>query len=99
MGKTTVMQEVRKLYCFYKELIRDGKEIAYQQVYGTRQKQRKMLKEIERYSDYARIDFDYGILNDNEYISEMQIINELRTTVLKWYGEVSKEENDSKRST
>lgn len=53
MGKPTVMQEVRQLYCIYKIQLRERKAPVYQQISGTGQRRWRMIKEAERYLDYA----------------------------------------------
>ena len=85
MGKPTVMQEVRQLYCLYKLQKRDGKRIVYQHVWGTRQRCWRMLKEAERYSKYARLAQENGLLDVTGYQQEMQVINALRFTDLQCY--------------
>lgn len=97
MGKPTVMQEVRQLYCLYKFYIRENKKIVYLPIGGTKQKRWRMLKEAERYLDYARIDQENGILDADGYKMEVQIVNAIRTTILQYYqerpGEQKEEEN------
>ena len=53
MGKPTVMQEVRQLYCIYKIQLRERKAPVYQRISGTGQRRWRMIKEAERYLDYA----------------------------------------------
>ena len=59
VGKPTVMQEVRQLYCIYKIQLRERKAPVYQQISGTGQRRWRMIKEAERYLDYARVDWEY----------------------------------------
>ena len=59
MGKPTVMQEVRQLYCIYKLQLRERKAPVYQQISGTGQRRWRMIIEAERYLDYARVDWEY----------------------------------------
>ena len=94
MGKPTAMQEVRQLYCLYKRQQRDGKKIVYQHVWGTRQRRWRMLKEAERYSEYARLDKENGLLDVTGYQQEVQVINALRFTVLQCYKEISGEQKE-----
>ena len=54
-----VMQEVRQLYCIYKIQLRERKAPVYQQISGTGQRRWRMIKEAERYLDYARVDWEY----------------------------------------
>ncbi len=96
MGKPTVMQEVRQLYCLYKLQQRDGKKIVYQHVWGTRQRRGRMLKEAERYAEYARLDRENGLLDVTGYKREMQIINDIRFTILQNYQEIPAEQNGEK---
>ena len=97
MGKLTVMQEVRQLYCLYKFYIRENKKIVYLPICGTKQKRWRMLKEAERYLEYARIDQENGILDVDGHKMEVQIVNAIRTTILQYYqerpGEQKEEEN------
>ena len=95
MGKPTVMQEVRQLYCLYKFYIRENKKIVYQQISGTRQRRWRMLKEAERYLEYARIDQENGILDVDGHKMEVQIVNAIRTTILQYYQESKKEEEEN----
>ena len=87
MGKPTVMQEVRQLYCLYKFYIRENKKIVYLPIGGTKQKRWRMLKEAERYLEYARIDQENGILDVYGHKIEVQIVNAIRTTILQYYQE------------
>ena len=96
MGKTTVMQEVRQLYCLYKFYIRENKKIIYQQISGTRQRCWRMLKEAERYLEYARIDQENGILDVDGHKMEVQIVNAIRTTIFQCYTEIPGEQDGEK---
>ena len=96
MGKTTVMQEVRQLYCIYKIQLREGKQPVYQQISGTGQRRWRMIKEAERYLDYARIDQENGILDVDGYQMEVQIVNAIRNTILQCYTEIPGEHNGEK---
>lgn len=53
------MQEVRQLYCIYKIQLRERKAPVYQRISGTGQRRWRMIKEAERYLDYARVDWEY----------------------------------------
>ena len=86
MGKPTVMQEVRQLYCIYKIQLRERKAPVYQQISGTGQRRWRMIKEAERYLDYARVDWENGILD----------VNAIRNTILQCYTEVPEEQNGEK---
>ena len=96
MGKPTVMQEVRQLYCIYKIQLRERKAPVYQQISGTGQRRWRMLKEAERYLDYAQIDQENGILDVEEYKREVQIVNAIRNTILQCYTEIPEEQNGEK---
>ena len=50
-----------------------------------------MIKEAERYLDYARIDQENGILDVEEYKMEVQIVNAIRNTILQCYTEIPEE--------
>ena len=95
MGKPTVMQEVRQLYCLYKFYIRENKKIVYLPIGGTKQKRWRMMKEAERYLEYARIDKEYAILDAAGYKQEVDIVNAIRTTILQYYQESKKEEEEN----
>ena len=96
MGKPTVMQEVRQLYCIYKIQLREMKAPVYQQISGTRQRRWRMIKEAERYLDYARVDWENGILDVEGYQIEVQTVNAIRNTILQCYTEVPEEQNGEK---
>lgn len=96
MGKTTVMQEVRQLYCIYKIQLRERKAPVYQQISGTGQRRWRMIKEAERYLDYARVDWENGILDVEGYQIEVQTVNAIRNTILQCYTEVPEEQNGEK---
>ena len=96
MGKPTVMQEVRKLYCIYKIQLRERKAPVYQQISGTGQRRWRMIKEAERYLDYARVDWENGILDVEGYQIEVQTVNAIRNTILQCYTEVPEEQNGEK---
>ena len=96
MGKPTVMQEVRQLYCIYKIQLRERKAPVYQQISGTGQRRWKMIKEAERYLDYARVDRENGILDVEGYQIEVQTVNAIRNTILQCYTEVPEEQNGEK---
>ena len=96
MGKPTVMQEVRQLYCIYKIQLRERKAPVYQQISGTGQRRWRMIKEAERYLDYARVDWENGILDVEEYQIEVQTVNAIRNTILQCYTEVPEEQNGEK---
>ena len=96
MGKPTVMQEVRQLYCLYKFYIRENKKIVYLPICGTKQKRWRMMKEAERYLDYARVDWENGILDVEGYQIEVQTVNAIRNTILQCYTEVPEEQNGEK---
>ena len=87
MGKPTVMQEVRQLYCIYKIQLRERKAPVYQQISGTGQRRWRMIKEAERYLDYARVE---------GYQIEVQTVNAIRNTILQCYTEVPEEQNGEK---
>ena len=55
-----------------------------------------MIKEVERYLDYARIDQEHGILDVDGYQMEVQIVNAIRNTVLQCYTEIPEEQNGEK---
>ena len=95
MGRPTVMQEVRQLYCLYKFYIRENKKIVYLPIGGTKQKRWRMMKEAERYLEYARIDKEYAILDAAGYKQEVDIVNAIRTTILQYYQESKKEEEEN----
>ena len=96
MGKPTVMQEVRQLYCIYKIQRRERKAPVYQQISGTGQRRWRMIKEAERYLDYARVDWENGILDVEGYQIEVQTVNAIRNTILQCYTEVPEEQNGEK---
>ncbi len=96
MGKPTVMQEVRQLYCIYKIQLRERKAPLYQQISGTGQRRWRMIKEAERYLDYARVDWENGILDVEGYQIEVQTVNAIRNTILQCYTEVPEEQNGEK---
>lgn len=96
MGKPTVMQEVRQLYCIYKIQLRERKAPVYQQISGTGQRRWRMIKEAERYLDYARVDWENGILDIEGYQIEVQTVNAIRNTILQCYTEVPEEQNGEK---
>lgn len=96
MGKPTVMQEVRQLYCIYKIQLRERKAPVYQQISGTGQRRWRMIKEAERYLDYARVDRENGILDVEGYQIEVQTVNAIRNTILQCYTEVPEEQNGEK---
>lgn len=96
MGKPTVMQEVRQLYCIYKTQLRERKAPVYQQISGTGQRRWRMIKEAERYLDYARVDWENGILDVEGYQIEVQTVNAIRNTILQCYTEVPEEQNGEK---
>ena len=96
MGKPTVMQEVRQLYCIYKIQLRERKAPVYQQISGTGQRRWRMIKEAERYLDYARVDWENGILDVEGYQIEVQTVNAIRNTMLQCYTEVPEEQNGEK---
>lgn len=96
MGKPTVMQEVRQLYCIYKIQLRERKAPVYQQISGTGQRRWRMIKEAERYLDYARVDWENSILDVEGYQIEVQTVNAIRNTILQCYTEVPEEQNGEK---
>ena len=96
MGKPTVMQEIRQLYCIYKIQLREGKQPVYRQISGTGQRRWRMIKEAERYLDYARVDWENGILDVEGYQIEVQSVNAIRNTILQCYTEVPEEQNGEK---
>ena len=55
-----------------------------------------MIKEAERYLDYARVDWEYGILDVEGYQIEVQTVNAIRNTILQCYTEVPEEQNGEK---
>ena len=55
-----------------------------------------MIKEAERYLDYARVDWENGILDVDGYQMEVQIVNAIRNTILQCYTEVPEEQNGEK---
>ena len=98
MGKPTVMQEVRQLYCIYKIQLRERKAPVYRQISGTGQRRWRMIKEAERYLDYARVDWENGILDVEGYQIEVQTVNAIRNTILQCYTEQRKiEKNENRR--
>ena len=90
------MQEVRQLYCIYKIQLRERKAPVYQQISGTGKRHWKMIKEAERYLDYARVDWENGILDVEGYQIEVQTVNAIRNTILQCYTEVPEEQNGEK---
>ena len=90
------MQEVRQLYCIYKIQLRERKAPVYQQISGTGQRRWRMIKEAERYLDYARVDRENGILDVEGYQIEVQTVNAIRNTILQCYTEVPEEQNGEK---
>lgn len=90
------MQEVRQLYCIYKIQLRERKAPVYQQISGTGQRRWRMIKEAERYLDYARVDWENGILDVEGYQIEVQTVNAIRNTILQCYTEVPEEQNGEK---
>ena len=96
MGKPTVMQEVRQLYCIYKIQLRERKAPVYQRISGTGQRRWRMIKEAERYLDYAWVDRENGILDVEGYQIEVQTVNAIRNTILQCYTEVPEEQNGEK---
>ena len=55
-----------------------------------------MIKEAERYLDYARVDWENGILDVEGYQIEVQTVNAIRNTILQYYTEVPEEQNGEK---
>ena len=55
-----------------------------------------MIKEAERYLDYARVDRENGILDVEGYQIEVQTVNAIRNTILQCYTEVPEEQNGEK---
>ena len=55
-----------------------------------------MIKEAERYLDYAQVDWENGILDVEGYQIEVQTVNAIRNTILQCYTEVPEEQNGEK---
>ena len=55
-----------------------------------------MIKEAERYLDYARVDWENGILDVEGYQIEVQTVNAIRNTIFQCYTEVPEEQNGEK---
>ena len=55
-----------------------------------------MIKEAECYLDYARVDWENGILDVEGYQIEVQTVNAIRNTILQCYTEVPEEQNGEK---
>ena len=55
-----------------------------------------MIKEAERYLDYARVDWENGILDVEGYQIEVQTVNAIRNTILQCYTEEPEEQNGEK---
>lgn len=52
--------------------------------------------ELEFYLDYARVDWENGILDVEGYQIEVQTVNAIRNTILQCYTEVPEEQNGEK---
>lgn len=83
MGKKqTIAQETRKYFCYLKNEVKNGNEQVLLHLSGTMQKRARMYKELFRYENDAKIDYELGILAEDEYEFEMKAIRLLEQSII-----------------
>lgn len=70
----TTREESRRLFNECKHLVKKGLENTVPYVSGTLEKKRRMYKNAERYREDAVIDFELGVINQEEYNIEIKAV-------------------------
>lgn len=78
MKKETIAQETRNQFNFIKHELKKGNENIIPHLSGTINKRTRMYKEVSRYENDARIDYELGVISKSEYEFEMKAIRLLK---------------------
>lgn len=74
MKKETIVQETRRYYNQLKRHLMAGDEKIILYLSGSMNKRTRMYKEIQRYESNAKIDYELGIIDKDEYNLEIKAV-------------------------
>lgn len=84
MARETIAQETREHFNFIKKQIKRGNENTIPYLSGTINKRTKMYKETKRYFDDAKIDYELGVIDKEEYELEIKAIRLLEKALANY---------------
>lgn len=81
MKLLTIEQETRRLFSNMKLEVKIGKENLLHHIVGTKNKRTRMYKLADRYRNDAIIDFELGVINKEEYETEVKAVHMLKRAI------------------
>lgn len=81
MKLLTIEQETRRLFSNMKLEVKIGKENLLHHIVGTKNKRTRMHKLADRYRNDAIIDFELGVINKEEYETEVKAVRMLKRAI------------------
>lgn len=80
----TIAEETREKFCFLKMQIKNGNENTIPYLSGSMNKRARMYKETKRYFDDARIDYELGAIDKEEYELEIKAVRLLERALANY---------------
>lgn len=83
MMKKTISEETREIFCYIKRKVRNGENVI-PYLSGTKRKRTMMYKETSRYEKDAKIDYELGVINKEEYEIEIKSVRLLEQALANY---------------
>ena len=74
MKKETIAQETRRYFNYLKLKVMENDEHVELYLSGSMNKRTRMYKEVTRYESDAKIDYELGVIDTEEYNLEMRAV-------------------------
>lgn len=84
MKKETIAQETRRGYAYLKQKVKDGDNKVMLHFSGSMRKRTMMFQELFRYESDSKIDFELGIISEEEYLMEKEALSLLEQSLISF---------------
>lgn len=84
MKKETIAQETRRGYAYLKQKVKDGDNKVMLHFSGSMRKRTMMFLELFRYESDSKIDFELGIISEEEYLMEKEALSLLEQSLISF---------------
>ena len=84
MKKETIAQETRWGYAYLKQKVKDGDNKVMLHFSGSMRKRTMMFQELFRYESDSKIDFELGIISEEEYLMEKEALSLLEQSLISF---------------
>lgn len=84
MKKETIAQETRRGYAYLRQKVKDGDNKVMLYFLVSMRKRTMMFQELYRYESDSKIDFELGIISEEEYQMEKEALSLLELLLISF---------------